>query len=198
MNEFPDGWWPTATRRDSPNYDPWPPGAGVDMLVIHAISLPPAEFGGPFIDALFRNQLSPTAHPTFPAVAGLRVSAHFVIDRGGRVRQYVPITARAWHAGVSRFAGAPACNDRAIGIELEGAESCAFASVQYDVLVDLSLALWRRFPAISLARILGHEDISPGRKTDPGPHFDWVGYRAALLSGRRRAYQPGAYSGEFA
>lgn len=196
MNEFPGGWWLSAARRPSRNCDAWPLAAAVDMLVIHAISLPPCEFGGQFIDALFLNQLSAAAHPSFVDLASLRVSAHFVIDRGGQVMQYVPVSARAWHAGVSSFGGIAACNDRALGIELEGADTCAFAAAQYSALIALSVALCVAFPAVRLARIVGHEDIAPGRKTDPGPYFDWIGYRAALRGAlaRRAASQPNSAS----
>jgi AmpD protein len=180
MNEFTAGWWRLARRRPSPNFDQWPSDACIDMLVIHAISLPPQEFGGPFIDALFLNRLPLSAHPTLAALEGLHVSAHFLIERGGQIVQYVPVTARAWHAGVSSFGGRAACNNRALGIELEGADTCAFAPAQYSALTTLSAALCLAYPALSLARIVGHADIAPGRKTDPGPHFDWVRFRAEL------------------
>lgn len=180
MNAFAGGWWRSARRRPSPNFDQRPPATVVDLLVIHAISLPPQEFGGPYIDALFMNQLQPADHPTFAALAGSRVSAHFLIERGGHVLQFVPVTARAWHAGLSSFGGISACNDRSIGIELEGADTCRFAPVQYMGLTTLCAALCGAYPHLSLARVVGHADIAPGRKTDPGPHFDWVGFRAGL------------------
>ncbi len=184
MNDFTAGWWQAALHRPSPNCDAWPAGAQLDMLIIHAISLPPQEFGGPFIDALFRNQLRVADHPALCGLAGLRVSAHFFIERGGRVVQFVPLTARAWHAGVSTFGGRPACNDRALGIELEGADTCPFTSAQYDALVTLSESLRARYPRITLSRIVGHSDVALGRKTDPGPCFDWVMFRARLCGAR--------------
>jgi AmpD protein len=155
--------------------------------VIHAISLPPQEFGGTYIDALFMNQLQATDHPGLADLADLRVSTHFLIERGGQVVQYVPVTSRAWHAGASSFGGVSACNHRSLGIELEGADTCPFAPAQYATLITLCADLCRAFPFITVARIVGHADIAPGRKTDPGPYFDWVGFRAALL---RRVLAP--------
>ena len=180
MHEFAAGWWHSARHRPSPNFDQRPPAARVDLLVIHAISLPPQEFGGSYIESLFMNQLQPLDHPSFAVLAGLRVSAHFLIERGGGVIQFVPVTARAWHAGVSSFGGISACNNRAIGIELEGADTCAFAPVQYEVLTNLCVALCGEYPQISLAHVIGHADIAPGRKTDPGPCFDWIMFRAQI------------------
>ncbi|MGD9600356.1 MAG: 1,6-anhydro-N-acetylmuramyl-L-alanine amidase AmpD [Gammaproteobacteria bacterium] len=190
MNEFPDGWWLIATRRPSPHQDARPADAIIDMLVIHAISLPPQEFGGGFVDALFMGTLDPAAHPALGTLAGVRVSAHFLIDRGGNVVQFVPLSARAWHAGVSSFGGVPACNDRALGIELEGADTCPFTAAQYDRLAALCAALFGALPALRLSRVIGHADIAPGRKTDPGPCFDWVRFRAALAARLRGAQAP--------
>jgi len=190
MNEFPNGWWSSAVHRPSPHRDAWPPGAIVDMLVIHAISLPPQEFGGAYVDALFMGTLDPAAHPALGDLGGLRVSAHFLIDRGGAVTQYVPLSARAWHAGVSSFGGVPACNDRALGIELEGADTCPFTDAQYARLVELGAALFAALPALRLSRVVGHADIAPGRKTDPGPCFDWIRFRAALAARITRARVP--------
>lgn len=181
MNAFVGGWWPAARHRRSPNFDERPPVTCIDLVVIHAISLPPQEFGGTYIDALFMNQLQAADHPGLADLAGLRVSTHFLIARDGQVVQYVPVTARAWHAGASSFGGVGACNNCSLGIELEGADTCAFAPVQYSALVTLSAALCAAFPLVTLARIVGHADIAPGRKTDPGPYFDWVGFRAELL-----------------
>ncbi len=180
MNEFVGGWWPVASQRRSPNFDERPAATCIDLIVIHAISLPPQEFGGTFINALFMNQLQASDHPGLADAVGLRVSTHFLIERGGEVVQYVPVTARAWHAGVSSFGGVSACNNRSLGIELEGADSCSFAPTQYAALNRLCTALCRAFPLVRLAQIVGHADIAPGRKTDPGPYFDWVGFRAAL------------------
>ena len=174
------GWCAGARHLPSPNHDARPPDCEVELLVIHAISLPPGEFGGGFIDDLFRNRLDTTAHPYFAGLSGLRVSAHFFIDRRGEITQYVSTHLRAWHAGVSRFAERERCNDFSIGIELEGADDSAFTDVQYDHLIALTRAVMAAYPAITPARIAGHGDIAPGRKTDPGPHFDWRRYRTAL------------------
>ncbi len=161
----------------SPNCDARPENAKVELLVIHNISLPPGEFGGPWIDALFQNQLDAQAHPYFETIAGLEVSAHFLVRRDGELRQYVTTDMRAWHAGESSWEGRARCNDFSIGIELEGADDVPFAEPQYDVLVALTCALFARYGALDLA---GHSDIAPGRKTDPGPWFEWARYRAAV------------------
>jgi AmpD protein len=154
----------------------------VDLLVIHAISLPPGEFGGPWIDALFTNRLPAAEHPYFRTIHQLRVSSHLLVRRDGKVFQYVPFHRRAWHAGDSCFAGRNRCNDFSIGIELEGADDVAYESTQYDVLARITAALIGAFPGITGERIAGHCDISPGRKTDPGPAFDWLRYRRLLAS----------------
>ena len=166
-----------AVWTPSPNCDERPETARVDLLVIHNISLPPGEFGGPWIDALFENRLDPGAHPYFEAIAALEVSAHFLIRRDGELRQYVSTDMRAWHAGVSNWKGRERCNDFSIGIELEGADDVPFAEHQYDVLRDLTKALFARYGTLDLA---GHSDIAPDRKTDPGPWFDWARYRASV------------------
>jgi AmpD protein len=168
-----DGWLAEATRRPSPNCDPRPPSTPVDLLVVHGISLPPGQYGGPWIDALFTNALDPEHHPYFRQIAHLRVSAHVLIRRGGELVQYVPFSLRAWHAGPSSFQGRPRCNDYSIGIELEGTDSEPYAAPQYRSLAELILLLGREYPAITRARIVGHSDIAPGRKTDPGPSFRW-------------------------
>jgi AmpD protein len=142
--------------------------------VIHAISLPAGEFGGPWIDDLFCNRLAADAHPDFPAICGLSVSAHALIRRDGEVVQYVPFHQRAWHAGESSFQGRTRCNDFSIGIELEGCDEQPFEAIQYQRLAQLCRALMAIYPAITPQRITGHSDIAPGRKTDPGPHFDWA------------------------
>jgi AmpD protein len=169
-----------ARQAPSPNHDPRPAGASVDLLVIHNISLPPGEFGGPWIEQLFHNRLEPGAHPYFAAIAEIRVSAHLLIRRDGELVQFVDLTERAWHAGRSCFDGREACNDFSIGIELEGADEVPFTDAQYAVLAAATREIMERFPAITPARIAGHSDIAPGRKTDPGPAFDWARYRRML------------------
>ncbi len=164
----------------SPNCDQRPPGSEIDLLVIHGISLPPGEFGGPYIDQLFTNRLDPGAHPYFAPIADLRVSAHLLIRRDGELVQYVPLQQRAWHAGVSSFAGRERCNDYAIGIELEGSDHTPYTDAQYGRLQQVIAAIQAQFPAITAERIVGHSDIAPGRKSDPGPAFDWQRLLAAL------------------
>lgn len=161
----------------SPNFDERPEGARIELLLIHAISLPPGEFGGPWITDLFLDRLHPGAHPYFAGLAGLRVSAHFLVGREGRVTQYVSCAKRAWHAGASSWKGRENCNDFSVGIELEGTDYAPFEPVQYDALARLTRAMFARYGALSLA---GHSDVAPGRKTDPGPHFDWTRYRAGI------------------
>jgi AmpD protein len=170
-------WLPNALRVPSPNRDQRPPDELVDLLVIHGISLPPGEFGGPWIDALFQNRLDPEAHPYFGAIAGLRVSAHLLIRRDGELIQYINLHERAWHAGASSFRGRTSCNDFSIGIELEGADEIPYEDAQYQVLADSTREIMARFPGITGDRIAGHSDIAPGRKTDPGPAFDWKRFR---------------------
>jgi N-acetyl-anhydromuramoyl-L-alanine amidase len=175
-----DGWLRGAERRPSPNRDARPAGTVVDLLVIHNISLPPGEFGGPWIDDLFLARLDPEAHPYFRAIAGVSVSAHLLIRRDGRCIQYVPFGERAWHAGASCFAGRERCNDFSIGIELEGSDDLPFETNQYRALAEVVRALMTAYPGIRPDRIVGHSDIAPGRKTDPGPHFDWPRLLALL------------------
>jgi AmpD protein len=159
----------------SPNCDERPPGVAIELLVVHAISLPPGEFGGPGIATLFTNRLDPSAHPYYASVADLKVSAHFLIRRDGETIQFVPCAKRAWHAGASNWCGRSRCNDFSIGIELEGCDEVPFEAAQYDALAALARALRGRYP---IADIVGHSDIAPGRKSDPGPHFDWARFRA--------------------
>lgn len=173
-------WLEGARRVPSPNCDARPADAAVDLIVIHGISLPPRQYGGPYIDQLFTNSLDPHAHPYFESIAGRRVSAHLLIDRAGGVTQYVPLTMRAWHAGESDYCGRRACNDFSIGIELEGCDEEPYEPVQYRVAAAVVDALCRAWPAIGRDRIVGHSDIAPGRKTDPGPAFDWPRFRALL------------------
>ena len=174
----PDGWCRQARRLPSPNFDARPPGVAPELLVIHNISLPPSQFGGPYIEGLFTNTLDHAAHPYFDQLRPLRVSAHFLIDRDGLLTQFVAANARAWHAGVSSFEGREKCNDFSIGIELEGSDFVPFENAQYDKLAALTLALRRRY---GLRAVAGHEHIAPGRKTDPGPFFDWPRYRQSCL-----------------
>lgn len=181
MNRFvigSDGWSSNVLREPSPNFDARAPGMPVDLLVIHNISLPPGEFGGPYIADLFTNRLDCDAHPYFDQLRQLRVSAHFLIRRDGSVIQFVSANDRAWHAGASNHCGRERCNDFSIGIELEGTDFTPFEAAQYDALVELTTALKARY---ALTDVTGHEHIAPGRKTDPGPHFDWLRFRKALL-----------------
>ena len=164
----------------SPNCDGRPAGCAIEVLIIHAISLPPGQFGGADIERLFCNSLDVTRHPFYEGLRDLRVSAHLLIRRDGELVQFVPFTARAWHAGVSRCEGRTRVNDFSIGIELEGADSVPFAEVQYQVLAAVTCGIVQAYPRITPQRIYGHSDIAPGRKTDPGPSFDWSRYRQSL------------------
>lgn len=167
-------WWPPARRCPSPHQDARPEGVGVELIVIHAISLPPEQFGGPYIDDLFMGQLDPNAHPYFAGLHGIKVSAHIVIRRDGEAVQYVPFSRRAWHAGVSCWQGRTRCNDFSIGIELEGSDHQPFTDRQYARLIELIAWLRAAYPILdSDERLVGHQHIAPGRKTDPGPYFDW-------------------------
>jgi len=169
-----------ARQCPSPNHDPRPADAEVDLLVVHAISLPPGRFGGDAIDRFFSNRLDAAEHPFFAEIAELRVSAHLLIRRDGEVVQYVPFDRRAWHAGVSCYQGRERCNDFSIGIELEGTDDIPYEPRQYRVLAQAVSRLRVAFPAITSQRIAGHCDIAPGRKTDPGPAFDWIHFRSLL------------------
>ena len=163
-----------AHQVPSPNCDDRPDGSVIDLIVIHGISLPPGEFGGSWIDALFTNTLNPAAHPYFQAIAGLRVSAHLLVRRDGDIVQYVPFQRRAWHAGESIYHNRRRCNDFSIGIELEGSDHTPYDPRQYAVLAELIAALRVAYPTITSERLTGHADIAPNRKTDPGPAFDWT------------------------
>lgn len=167
------GWFSGVKRLASPNYDARPHRTAIDMLVIHNISLPPDEFGGAGIGQLFTNTLDCATHPYYARLQGVRVSAHFLIRRDGQVIQLVGCQQRAWHAGVSAWQGRTRCNDFAIGIELEGCDTQAFEVSQYQALARLTRTLKRYYP---IRHIVGHADIAPGRKTDPGPFFDWPRY----------------------
>jgi len=164
----------------SPNQDERPAGVELDLVVVHGISLPPGEFGGAWIDALFTNVLDPGAHPYFAEVAHLRVSAHVLVRRRGEVTQYVPFHRRAWHAGRSSYQGRPDVNDFSVGIELEGADEVPYTAAQYRALARLLRALFAAYPALAPNRVVGHSAVAPGRKTDPGPAFDWGRLRKLL------------------
>lgn len=163
-----------ARQCPSPNQDERPSGCAPDLVVIHSISLPPGEFGGPYIEQLFNNCLDWAAHPYFESIRGLEVSAHLLIRRSSETVQFVPFTRRAWHAGDSRFRGRRRCNDRSIGIELEGEDTTPYTDSQYATLSLVLQALFDAYPGLSARTLAGHSDISPGRKTDPGPAFDWL------------------------
>ncbi len=165
------GWYRQAQRLDSPNFGPRPAQVQVDLLVLHSISLPPGQYGGQHVQALFTNQLDWDAHPYFQSIRGVQVSAHFFITREGVLWQFVSCNDRAWHAGVSQFQGRDNCNDFSIGIELEGLEGDLFSSAQYAALSQLCIALRQQYP---IAFVAGHEHIAPQRKLDPGLGFDWA------------------------
>jgi N-acetyl-anhydromuramoyl-L-alanine amidase len=160
----------------SPHCDARPAGVLPELLVVHGISLPPGEFGGPWIDRLFTGTLSPDAHPYFRTIATQRVSAHALIRRDGQIVQYVPFGERAWHAGQSAWAGRTACNDFSIGVELEGTDDTPYSDAQYQALAELLAA----YPSLTPQAIVGHSDVSPGRKTDPGASFEWPRLRTEL------------------
>ena len=172
-----------ATQIASPNCDARPPGECISLLVVHNISLPPGEFGGNAIIELFTNRLDVASHPGFDALSALRVSAHFLIRRDGSLLQFVPCALRAWHAGASSWQGRERCNDFSIGVELEGTDQLAYSDAQYATLARLTRALRRRYPIVGVA---GHDQIAPGRKTDPGGAFDWAYYRRLAASRTRK------------
>lgn len=181
-----DAGWVSGVRRvPSPNFDERPTGEAPCLLVVHAISLPPAEFGGDDVLALFSNTLDPARHPYFSTIHHLKVSAHFFVRRDGEIIQLVSCDKRAWHAGISFWQGRERCNDFSIGVELEGCDEMAFEGAQYLALERLAVALVARYP---LTHIAGHSDIAPGRKTDPGPFFEWQ--RLARLSLLRACTNP--------
>ena len=176
-----EGWVSGVRRVPSPNFDARSPEVVIELVVVHAISLPPNAFGSGDIDRLFTNTLDSVAHPFFATIADLRVSAHFLIARDGRVTQYVSCLQRAWHAGVSMYHGRERCNDFSIGIELEGTDTTPYTDSQYQQLVAVTRTLIGLYPAIA-DNITGHSDIAPARKTDPGPAFDWPRFRAMLTA----------------
>jgi AmpD protein len=179
----PAGLANLARQVPSPNCDARPPGTPIDLVVIHGISLPPGHFAGDAIEALFTNRLDASAHPYFAGIAAVRVSAHFLIRRDGELVQFVACKERAWHAGASVWRGRERCNDFSIGIELEGNDEIAYTGAQYRMLIRLLRALRRRYPIVNVA---GHCDVAPGRKTDPGPAFEWSRLHAALAASSAR------------
>lgn len=182
-----DGWWFGARALRSPNCGARPVGLPVTLAIVHSISLPPGVYGGAGVQQLFTNQIDPGEHPYYETLRGLEVSAHFFVRRDGRTLQFVSCDERAWHAGLSSWRGRDNCNDWSIGIELEGLEGLSFEAAQYRQLARLIQALCLRYP---ISEVLGHEDVAPGRKHDPGPGFDWRALRRCL--GRRRPLLPRA------
>lgn len=175
--EWKAGWYLSALRLDSPNFGPRPEDVVLNLLVVHSISLPPGEYGSKCVQALFTNQLDWDEHPYFQSIRGMQVSAHFFIERDGKLWQFVSCGNRAWHAGVSSFQGRRNCNDYSIGVELEGLEGEVFAPAQYTALTRLSSALRRQYP---IEFVVGHEHIASGRKQDPGAGFDWVAFAKSV------------------
>lgn len=168
-----NGWLCGVRVLASSNCDARPVGATVDALIVHGITLPPGQFGHGQVDCLFSNTLDTDRHTFYADLEGVHVSAHLLIERHGRLTQYVSFDQRAWHAGISEFDGRERVNDFAVGIELEGTDDCPYAPAQYRALADVAAALMRHYPHMTRERIVGHNDIAPGRKTDPGPAFDW-------------------------
>ncbi len=171
------GWYRYARALPSPNFGPRPPGARIDLIVLHSISLPPGQYGGDEVQRLFTNTLDWGAHPYFRTIEGIQVSAHFYIRRNGELWQFVSCDDRAWHAGTSRYRGRDNCNDDSVGIELEGLEGNEFEHAQYETLASLCAALEQRYP---VEHVAGHEHVAPGRKADPGAGFHWVRLRQSL------------------
>lgn len=176
-----NGWHTSATKLQSPNFNHRPSGEVVDLLVIHNISLPPERYGGGFVQKFFLNQLDHSVHPYFQTILGLTVSSHLYIERNADVTQFVSFDERAWHAGKSEFGGRTECNDFSIGVELEGVDKEAYTENQYERLVELTVDIMNTYPKITIDRIVGHSDISPGRKSDPGEAFEWPWYRSRLI-----------------
>lgn len=171
-----------AIYLSSPFCDARPTGVEIDLLVIHCISLPPNEYGGGNVQKLFTNQLDLDAHPYYRTIPSTQVSSHLFIERDGQLYQFVPFNQRAWHAGVSQFEGRPRCNDFSIGIELEGTENEPYTQAQYATLTQCASLILNQYPKINQNRIVGHSDIAPGRKTDPGPSFNWQYFKQELKS----------------
>jgi AmpD protein len=168
------GWLRGVRRVASPNCDDRPVGTELGLIVVHGISLPPGQFGNGWIERLFRNDLPAAADPYFATIEGVEVSAHMLIGRDGALTQFVPFDKRAWHAGRSSYCGRTACNDFSVGIELEGTDDVPYTTAQYRSLTSLIGALRRAYPSLRTAEVVGHSDIAPDRKTDPGPAFDWA------------------------
>jgi AmpD protein len=187
-----DGWCRDVIRTESPNFDLRPEGTKVDLLVVHNISLPPGQYGASYIEDFFANRLDHDAHQYFDHLRGVRVSAHFLVRRDGAALQFVSTDRRAWHAGASSFRGRERCNDFSIGVELEGSDFEAFTERQYDTLAALTCALQQHYRFTDVA---GHQHIAPGRKTDPGPFFDWPFYRARYLAVRQEQAPPAPADG---
>ena len=176
----PNHWLDGAKRYSTTHLDARPDATDISLVVIHAISLPPGEFGAGLVPLFFRGQLDVHRHPALADLEGVRVSSHLFIDRDGAVAQFVPFHLRAWHAGVSSHCGRANCNDYSVGIELEGTDDAPYTNAQYERLAAVLDALLRRYPGLSQERIVGHADVAPGRKTDPGPCFDWPRLRRSL------------------
>ena len=179
--QISSGWLQNVNLCLSSHHDERPTG-DISLLVIHNISLPPGQFGGEYVQPFFQGKLDPAVHPFFEEIASMRVSAHCFINRAGEITQFVSFDNRAWHAGLSSFQGRKKCNDFSIGIELEGCDDVAYSESQYSSLSRVTKALMVQYPAISLGRIVGHNDIAPGRKTDPGQSFDWGRFRRLITS----------------
>ena len=180
INKINDGLFAGANYVESPNQSDRVGGSAIDLLIIHNISLPPGQYGTGCVDQLFCNSLDSSAHPFFEEISGLRVSAHLLIDRLGSVTQFVPLFKKAWHAGDSVFEGRASCNDYSVGIELEGTDFEPFTDEQYQALVGVTKLLLQEYPCLNSKRIVGHSDVAPGRKTDPGPYFDWPRFLQGL------------------
>ncbi len=180
--DLPDGLLKPAHYLPSPHCDDRPQNTAIDMLVVHGISLPPAQFGIGFVEKFFCGELDFSLHPYFATIATLKVSAHLFIKRSGEIFQFVPFAKRAWHAGQSYFQGREGCNDFSIGIELEGTDELPYEKIQYEKLAQVTKVIMQIYPAVTRERIVGHSDIAPGRKTDPGPFFNW-NYLDCLLAG---------------
>ena len=180
MYQITDGWLESVIHVPSPNTDSRPKNCDISLLVIHNISLPPGIFGGSFVEDLFTNNLDLTVNPYFQNLKDLKVSCHLFLKRSGEIIQFVSFNERAWHAGLSVFNGRSNCNDYSIGIELEGTDKDEYTDYQYKSLVSVTSPIMSAYPAITLDRIVGHSDISQGRKTDPGNSFDWIRYKREL------------------
>ncbi|BDX05616.1 1,6-anhydro-N-acetylmuramyl-L-alanine amidase AmpD [Planctobacterium marinum] len=178
--DIKNGWLQQVEKCVTTHFDQRPEGVSPSLLVIHNISLPPGEFGGGYVQPFFIGKLNPAEHVFFKEIYQMRVSAHCLIERTGAITQFVSFDERAWHAGLSAFQGISRCNDFSIGIELEGADETPYEDAQYETLVAITKCLMVQYPGINLGRIVGHNDIAFGRKTDPGVAFDWCRYRQAL------------------